>query len=78
MEVVDTQNPHVFGYTRHHDAGRVLVLANFSERTQPVSANQVRLYGLAYAFKDLVTGEQLTLDADLSLEPYTFLWLVPA
>jgi amylosucrase len=75
-DVIETGNPHVFGYTRHHSASRALVLANFSEDPQTIAANQIRLYGLSYAFQDLVTGAKLTLDADLTLEAYRFVWLV--
>ena len=77
MEVVDTGNPHVFSFVRHHEAGRVLVLANFSEREQIIAANEVRLYGLGYNFRELVTGEDVRLEEKIKLEPYRFMWLAP-
>jgi len=76
MEVIETANSHVFGYVRRHASDRVLVLANFSEQTQSISTNQVRLYGLIYAYTDLVTGAKLKVDVDIMLEPYRFAWLV--
>lgn len=84
-EIIDTGNPHVFGFVRQgsgdphsRDAsGRVLVMANFIEREQRVAANELRLHGLGYVFKDLVTGEQITSDEDLVLAPYRFVWLEP-
>ena len=75
LEVVDTGNEHVFGYARHHDDGRVLVLANFSEAAQTVAANTVRLHGLGYAYTDLVTGEEVTLAHDLTLDAYRLMCL---
>jgi amylosucrase len=78
MEVVDTGNPHIFSFVRHHEAGRVLVLANFSESEQTISANEVRLYGLGYNFLDLITGEHLRLQEDIVLAPYRFMWLAPS
>jgi amylosucrase len=78
MEVIEPGNEHVFGYVRHHEGERVLALANFTEREQRVTANTVRLYGLSYTYRDLVRGEALSLDEDLALEPYRFVWLVPA
>jgi len=78
MSVVDTGNPHVFGYVRQNTAGRVLALANFSEQPQTVERAAVRIHGLAYAFMDLVTGERVGLDADVVLGPYRFLWLQPS
>jgi amylosucrase len=81
-EIIDTGNPHVFGYVRQHTkslqdrkSGRVLVLANFIEREQKIAANELRLHGLGYGFTDLVTGGQITSDEDLTLGPYCFMWL---
>ncbi len=80
MQVLPLENDHIFGYVRTHagaEAGRVVVLANFSEASQPVRANELRLYGLGYQFRDLVSGESLVSgDADVVLEPYQVLWLV--
>ena len=73
-EIIDTGNPHVFGYVRHLGE-RILVLNNFSEQAQTVRANDLRVHGLSYSFCDLVTGEQITTDEDLTLEPYRFVWL---
>ena len=74
-EFIDAGNPHVLGYVRQHQGQRAVVLASFSEREQTVAANELRLHGLSYAFTDLVTGEQITSDQDLILEPYQFVWL---
>jgi hypothetical protein len=50
----------LFAYVRtsppgHPVASRVLVVANFSEQSQAVPRNLLRLYGLGYAFRDLIT-----------------------
>lgn len=82
-EIIDTGNPHVFGYVRQYEGhptkedrdGRVLVLANFIESEQGIRANELRVHGLSYAFTDLVTGDHITSDEDLILEPYRFVWL---
>lgn len=76
MEVINPENSAVFGYVRHHDGQRVLVLANFSERSQTIAANQLRLYGLGYTFRDLVTNTTISLDGVLHLTPFQFVWLV--
>ncbi len=73
--VIDTGNPHVFGYIRQHDGQRVLALASFSEHPQPVAASLLRIHGLGYQFQDLVSARAITLDRDLHLEPYQFVWL---
>ena len=53
-EILSTGNDAVFGYLRTNPSSRILILANFSEDEQPVSANLLRLYGLGYQFTDLI------------------------
>lgn len=78
LTVVDTGNSHIFGYLREYAGARVLVLANFSEYEQPISANLVRNHGLSYDFRDLVSGDKIALSDKLILEPYRLAWLVAA
>lgn len=82
LDVLDLTNPHLFAYVRtsppgHPVASRVLVVANFSEQSQSVPRNLLHLYGLGYAFRDLITDSHIALDHDLQLTPYQALWLVP-
>jgi amylosucrase len=74
LQVVDTQNDSVLGYVRQHGKERVLVLANFSEESQIVVANQLRLYGLAGDSMDLISGQVMPA-GDATLEPYALLCL---
>ncbi len=74
-EIIDAGNPRVFGYVRRFEGERVLVLANFTEAEQRITANDLRIHGLSYTFTDLATGQQFTSDTDLVLEPYRFIWL---
>jgi amylosucrase len=71
LEVINSDNDHVLGYVRISEKERLLVFANFSEQQQVVNANQLRLYGLSYKFKNLLSGEIFPL-RDLILEPYEF------
>lgn len=81
MQVLPLGNDHVFGFVRAHatgvdGGGRVMVLVNFSEGSQAVQANDLRVYGLGYRFTDLMSGSPLVLgDADVVMEPYQVLWL---
>ncbi|HKP55015.1 MAG TPA: alpha-amylase family glycosyl hydrolase [Chloroflexia bacterium] len=75
MELVEAGNPHIFAYVRHHAGGRVLIFANFSEQAQTLPANVLRLHGLGYTFKDLVSGQTIQVGESLVLEPYQFVWL---
>jgi amylosucrase len=74
MEVIDTGSEHVLGFVRIRDVERCLVLANFSEQEQKIPANVLRLYGLSYNFKDLLSGESIALQ-DVQLNPYQFICL---
>ncbi len=69
--VLNTDNPHVLGYLRAFENQRALVFANFSEQPQTIPGNLLRLYGLGYSFKDMLSGQPVEL-ADLSLAAYDF------
>jgi amylosucrase len=75
LEVFDTGNEHLLGYSRQHRGKRITVVANFSERPQPLSANCLRLNGLGYEFCDLNSGVKLSASETLTLSPYQFVWL---
>lgn len=74
MQVIHTGSTTVLGYLRVHNAYRALVFANFSESPQTIPANLLRLYGLSYAFTNLLSGEEVPFE-DLTLEPYQFICL---
>lgn len=76
LEVLNTGNEHILGFVRVNNNQRAIVLSNFSEEKQELSANTLRLYGLSYRFTNLLTGENLPF-ADLSLAGYDFLCLSP-
>ncbi|MFN8473774.1 MAG: alpha-amylase family glycosyl hydrolase [Anaerolineae bacterium] len=81
LQVIETGNDHVLGYVRQHGKRgggyeRVLVFANFSERTQTLPAHLLRLYGLSYAFKELISGRSLP-SGEVTLEPLSLMALVP-
>jgi amylosucrase len=79
MDVINVGSDHVFGFVRTHEGQRVVVLANFSEQGQTLDANELRLYGLSYAFRELISGRTVRLDGDqFFLEPYEVVWLAAA
>ncbi|MCA0456161.1 MAG: cyclomaltodextrinase C-terminal domain-containing protein [Chloroflexi bacterium] len=71
----DCGNGHILSYTRSR---KVLVLANFSEHPQSVSANALRaqLPQLVTSAVDVVTGQTVSIAETLTLNPYQFLWLM--
>ena len=73
MEIVETGNPHVFGYLREDGGQRVLVVCNFHEHPQVVPHPAV-VAGHPKA-QNLLTEATVQLDGDLPLEGYQALWL---
>jgi glycosidase len=74
LQVINTENPHILGYMRATEADRSLVFANFSEREQRLPFNLLRLYGLNYAYRDMLSGVEVP-EGELVMEPYQFLCL---
>jgi glycosidase len=73
--ILNTANPHVLAYVRPYENQRALVFANFSEQPQTIPGNLLRLYGLGYSFRDLLTTQPVEL-ADLNLSAYDFRCLI--
>jgi amylosucrase len=71
-----THNDAVFGLLRDSPRGRVLVLANFSERPQMVPG--YRLYEMVFGgtLVDILTGRVFESAPGITLEGYEALWLV--
>jgi amylosucrase/maltose alpha-D-glucosyltransferase/alpha-amylase len=74
-EIVDTGNPHVFGYFRTTGDHSVLVLANFSNLSQNLDGRRLRLLGLRKSIVDLVAGRTIVATRALTLDPYDFMVL---
>ena len=72
---IETGNPHVLAYAHYHETGPLLVLANFSERPQGISAQTLHAQGLHWPAVDLITGSHLALDEGVTLSPYQLAWL---
>lgn len=71
---IETGNISVFGYLRTNGNQRLLVLANFSEREQPVLADRMGLDGWEHACTDLLSGSTIP-SLDMVMKPYQFLCL---
>jgi len=74
-EIVDTGNPHVFGYFRTHEPHTVFILASFSEQPQAVEARRLRQMGLRKTMVDILAGRTVTAAQQLVLEPYQLMVL---
>ncbi|MCB0322676.1 MAG: alpha-glucosidase C-terminal domain-containing protein [Bdellovibrionales bacterium] len=76
MEILETGNTRVFAYFRVHEEQTVLVLANFSEQVQSVSASRLRQRGMKKIVTDIVAGRTIIATQSLDLEPFQFMVLV--
>jgi amylosucrase len=70
-----THNEHVFGLIRMSPRGRLLILANFSERPQTVSQDRLHELGFFGELVDHLDGRLLAGWNDLTLVPYQVAWL---
>ncbi|MGY3317036.1 amylosucrase [Arthrobacter sp. TE12232] len=68
-----TNNPGVLGYQRPGAETLILVLANFSDGPQEVSA--VTLSGFTGDAVDVLTGAKVRIDTGIVLDPRQFVWL---
>ncbi len=72
---VSMHNEAVFGLLRHSPRGRILVLGNFSEQPQQISAYRLYELGFGRQLVDHLTGQSIHGHYDLPLAPYQALWL---
>lgn len=72
-----THNEAVFGLLRDSPRGRVLVLANFSERPQTVPGYRLHEMYFSGRLIDRLTGVVVESAAGITLEGYEVLWLTP-
>ncbi len=75
-QVIDTDNPHVFGYLHWHNGQSLLALNNFSEQPQPLNLAHLHINGQKTKVYDLVSNKNINLAHNYTLQPYQFLWLI--
>ncbi|MFP4667310.1 MAG: alpha-amylase family glycosyl hydrolase [Desulfobacterales bacterium] len=75
MEVVGTENSHVFGFIREYKDQKLLVVNNFSEKPQSIAQRRLSELTSAARFSDRVTGCSIANGNGLFLEGYQFAWL---
>ncbi len=66
------------GYIRKHRGEYLLANASFSDHLQTLDGGRLRMYGMGYHFKDLVTDALVDGSEPLVLAPYGFVWLAAA
>ncbi|MDU6658485.1 MAG: amylosucrase, partial [Neisseria mucosa] len=66
----NTNNKHIIGYMRNN---ALLAFGNFSEHPQTISAHT--LQAMPFKAHDLISGQTVSLNQDLVLQPYQVMWL---
>jgi len=72
MEWLDAGNPAVAAYIREHDGETVLILNNLSDAAEVV--NIPAEYQTTYL--DLFAGQNIAVKDKITLQSYSYLWLV--
>jgi len=75
MEVIDTDNDHLFGFIRQYGDQKLLIINNFSEHPQVISQMSLNRATLASRFTDRVTDRVIPSGSGLTLAPHQFVWL---
>ena len=78
LELLETENEHVFAYMRGHEEGQTLAIHNFKDEDQLISAHLVlpKLRAQHDRLFDKLSGKRIHLsDGKLVLKPLQFYWL---
>ena len=75
MAVIDTGNPHLFGYIRAFDGQKILIINNFSEKPQTMDVAHLNACGARAGDANLLSGETLSSLSDFILYEYQTVWL---
>jgi amylosucrase len=75
MEVIDTGNPHLFGYLRVFDRQRLLIINNFSEQQESMTAFHLQGCGVTGDAVNLLKDEPVPFGRDLILHDHQAVWI---
>jgi len=76
FQLLQIENEHVLAYLRWHDASQLIVMANFSEKSQTVDLRRLRHEGIAHFLKDVFTATTLSTNGPYEIGPYELMWLI--
>lgn len=76
QSIIDSGNEHVFAFVRSSSQDMLLVIANFSDKTQIVSGHLLEKIGMEKPIKDVISEREIPVsDGVMILEPYACWWL---
>ena len=74
LEIIPTENDHVFGFMRHHMGKRAIIFANFAESPQSIPSRVCEQYSI-HTKKILHGISKITACGEMRIEPLDFLIL---
>jgi glycosidase len=75
MEVISTGNPHLFGYIRALDDQKIMILNNFSDRSQKMDVTVLTKYGAKNEPVNLLRNEVIPIAGEFLIGEYQPVWL---
>ena len=75
MSVIDTGNPHLFGYIRGIPSQRLLIVANFSEFDQVLPGKFSLAAGINKPSLEVVTQTRVASGKDILFSGYRYMWI---
>ncbi|WP_419656138.1 Ams: amylosucrase [Desulfosarcina variabilis str. Montpellier] len=75
MEVISTGNPHLFGYIRAFEDQKIMIINNFSDRSQKMDGTVLTKYGAKNEAVNLLRNEIIPIGGEFLLGEYQPMWL---
>jgi len=75
MQVISTGNPHLFGYIRAFENQKIIIINNFSDKSQKMDAGVLKQHSAMGKGINLLSDEVVSIEGDLLLEEYRAVWL---
>jgi amylosucrase len=75
MAVISTGNPHLFGYIRAFEDQKIMILNNFSDRSQKMDGAVLAKYGAKNEALNLLRNEIIPVGGAFRLGEYQPVWL---
>jgi amylosucrase len=72
LEIIQTENEHILGFTRIHAGKRAVIFANFSEVTQNIHQHIFEQYSV-YSKKQLHGLSKISAQSEITIEPLDIL-----
>lgn len=75
MELLDLGSTETLAYVREHSGDRVIVVQNLTDRKVVLEGSRIIQRGPGHYYKDLITGTEVSISSEFTLDPYEHFWL---